>query len=566
MIRLGCVPPRNGIVANTVELFRRTVESRCSERVNPVEPAGANVVFDIRPGGGVDGFAIQTLPNGVPAVVGNDERGLLYGVGKFLRKSRYLSDRFVPAPWRGVSVPQRELRGIYFATHFHNYYHLAPVEEVNRYIEELALWGVNLLMVWFDFHHFNGMEDPAAQPMLARLRSYLQTAKSVGMKAALGVIANEGYANSPEQLRIPKTCGAYGVELCPNKPGALEVLGRSFEQLFGAFRDIGLDLISIWPYDQGSCSCAACWPWGANGYLKAARPIGELARRIFPDAKVVLSTWYFDNYIKNNVTADKTCREGEEWEGLVAAFKSRPNWCDYILVDEVSVAPKRLLQDGVTPGGLPLINFPEISMRGMLPWGGFGANPQPAYLPPWRNNEHFTLAGGYAYSEGVYEDINKAMVAQFYWNDSQDSLETVREYAGFEFGEEVADDIVKAAALLEKTMFRRSTITDGVLRFIPDCTEHVSEAWRIIKGADRRLSSWARKSWRWRVLYLRACIDAQLLENDFIPTTTCDEAFEELGRLYHANESTLRMVAPPARKRLGAKPLTGTSLFPWAGL
>jgi hypothetical protein len=65
-----------------------------------------------------------------------------------------------------------------------------------------------------------------------------------------------------------------------------------------------------------------------------------------------------------------------------------------LLADAHEDFPRYPLDAGV-PGNLPLLNFPEISMWGNWPWGGFGANPQPAYLPPWRNNEHFTLAGGF---------------------------------------------------------------------------------------------------------------------------------------------------------------------------
>ena len=54
---------------------------------------------------------------------------------------------------------------MYFASHFHNFYHDAPVEAVERYVGELALWGINALMVWYDMHHFTGIDDPAAQAM-----------------------------------------------------------------------------------------------------------------------------------------------------------------------------------------------------------------------------------------------------------------------------------------------------------------------------------------------------------------------------------------------------------------
>ena len=67
-------------------------------------------------------------------------------------------------------------------------------------------------------------------------------------------------------------------------------------------------------------------------------------------------------------------------------------------------------------GGLPLLNFPEISMWGNWPWGGVGANPLPArFQRLWDQVQH-AVQGGFPYSEGIYEDMNKAVVAQFYWD------------------------------------------------------------------------------------------------------------------------------------------------------
>ena len=68
------------------------------------------------------------------------------------------------------------------------------------------------------------------------------------------------------------------------------------------------------------------------------------------------------------------------------------------------------------------------------PVGGFGANPFTQELERiWDSAKHL-LAGGFPYSEGIYEDPNKIAYAQFYWGD-QRAAETVREYVTFYFGE-----------------------------------------------------------------------------------------------------------------------------------
>ena len=177
---------------------------------------------------------------------------------------------YAPSAWRGISIPKKPVRGIYFATHFHNYYHEAPIEEVKQYVEDLSLWGVNTVSVWYDMHHFNGIDDPQAQAMLARLRALLQTAKDLGLHTCTMAVANEGYANSPPALRADdgtiNHAGYHtrhgtriynlGPELCPNKAGAMDLILKWNEEKFRAFKDVGLDYYVIWPYDNGGCTCS----------------------------------------------------------------------------------------------------------------------------------------------------------------------------------------------------------------------------------------------------------------------------------------------------------------------
>lgn len=81
------------------------------------------------------------------------------------------------------------------------------------------------------------------------------------------VLANEALAGSPEELRVDWTSGHdgycaelkghYRVELCPNKPGSMELILEWKREVFQTFSDIKLDYVWIWPYDQGGCTCSA---------------------------------------------------------------------------------------------------------------------------------------------------------------------------------------------------------------------------------------------------------------------------------------------------------------------
>ena len=316
--------PREALVEKAIDILTRIIETRTGLSVQ--EGAGsADLVLAVTPGIGTEGFTIDSLPSGSVRIIGNDARGLLYGIGKFLRTSQYAEGHLTPSSWRGTSVPQREVRGMYFASHFHNYYHDAPVADVERYVEELALWGCNTLSVWFDMHHFNGIEDPAAREMIARLHAILLAANRVGMGVSLTTLGNEAYADSPEELRADWTAGHDGYhsephghyhrEICPSKPGGLEYILRMRREMLEAFSDLDVRYLWIWPYDQGGCTCAQCTPWGANGFLRAADAVAQLAAEVMPDAEIVLGTWFFDRFIAG------------EWAAFDQAISAdRPPW------------------------------------------------------------------------------------------------------------------------------------------------------------------------------------------------------------------------------------------------
>lgn len=500
------------------------------------------ITLGVQAGIGAEGFRIEDGGEGEVRIIGNDLRGCFYGMGKFLRDARYEEGRFIPGKWRGTSVPEKKVRGIYLATHFHNYFHHAPVEKVKEYIEDLALWGANHLLVWFDRHHYRGINDPAAREMIVRLRELLKAGKNAGLNVGLAVLANEGYADSPEELRADGATGRahYGVELCPSKPGAAALILREFEEEFDAFSEVHPDFLSLWPYDQGGCACPECKPWGCNGYLRIGEQVARLFKKRFSSGQVILSTWLFDCPYKTN----------DEWEGLSRAFAKPPDWVDYLLADSHDNFPKYPLVHGA-PGGLPIINFPEISMWKMTPWGGFGANPLPVRFQGFWNEVKSVSAGGFPYLEGIFADINQVLYGAMYWSKDRPASDALREYISFEYSQDVVEDVLKAVAILERNhgyswLHDRRT---GKVRGLPKNRTATGEALSLLSDADRRLPDCVRRSWRWRILYLRALLDDELSRNQEVKTDRCEEALEELTRIYYAGKAEF-LVQPPSRKNI----------------
>ena len=542
-VSVRVVPPENsGPIARQAEsILARQITDRCDAKVLSAAEPAQTIKLRVEPGIGAEGFRIRDDERSAIEIVGNDERGLLYGVGKFLHSSRYDQGGFTPGAWRGTSVPQCPMRGIYLATHFNNYYEAASPRELEQYIQDLALWGFNLVALAYPHWQYSGPDDPAARKMAEHLRRIIRVAKQVGMRVSLGDALNGGFKSTPKELRctpVPDPLGRhgnFGVNLCPSQPAARELLLKNWALLLDEFADPGLDCVTYWPYDEGGCGCPECWPWGARGYLNLARDISAVVRQKAPHTKVILSTWTLDT------------PPAGEWEALTKALSTDKTWADYIQADAHEDFPRYPLDQGV-PGGLPLISFPEISMWGQAPWGGYGANPLPGRLQRLWNQTQGKLSGGTPYSEGIYEDMNKVICSQFYWNPARPALETVREYADFEYSPEVADDVVKVVEAFEKNHVRKE---------IGPSAEGTFDR---VQAIEAKLTPQARAAWRWRVVFLRALIDRELLHTrGKLEGKPLQEAFRELTAIYHAENAHSMPIRPPQVKNVvGLKVAGGT--------
>lgn len=564
-LNIQLVAPRSMVLDREVEILASRIQERADIKATFSGQAGCSVELDVQKGIGIEGFRIEDVTPGAVRIVGNDNRGLLYGIGKFLRSNTYQQGSFTLGNWRGTSVPDKPLRGVYPATHFFNFYHVAPVEQLQRYMEDLALWGYNLVVFDFDMHHYEGIHDPAAQAMLNRMNVIGRTARNVGLEIGLGMAVNDAYMNSPVAMRADWTAGHdgytrqlgahYHLELCPNKPGAKDLLLKWQGEVFQAFKDLGVDYVIPWPYDNGGCTCSQCKPWGVNGYLTLAEPIAEMARRDFPGCKVILSTWLFDHFTSG------------EYAGLEEKFgKEHPQWVNYVLADDFQSSEYGMHSDtregsGVqrysgnppahrVPGGFPLVGFPEVSMWGALPWGGFGANPLPAHHQQIWNTGRDSLAGGFIYSEGIFEDLNKVLYAQFYWQKDRPAGSIVDEYISYEFSPKVVAPVHKAIEILETNFPRRTeNLEKGEPRFVMEHSSGTGEALNLIRQADNQLPAWARASWRWRILYLRARIDDELARNDFRVSPPCEQALQELTNIFYAKRA-IWAVSPVSKEAI----------------
>ncbi len=463
---------------------------------------------------------------------------LLDTAGRFLRNPNA----------SGTFKSYKKMPGMYFASHFNNYYDAAPLEEVYEYIDDLAFWGMGVLGFWFDMHHYKSMKDGEKQS--SRLLAMLSYANSIGVKTSMTMLANEAFDNSPTELRADWTSGHdgyirdlndhYHLEICPSVEGGLQKIVEYRREMMEVFKKAQIDYILIGAYDQGGCTCPKCAPWGGNGFVKCCEAIIPLIREYFPNSKYILSLWQFGSFTGNTVEFEmlnEKMNAGALPE--VSYMMSEPSNNSYAFTHDMA---------------RPVVGFPEISMCSTSPWGGYGANPRPdRWQKLWDTNRD-RLDGGQPYSEGIYEDINKIIHLRFY-RDNQDARTTVKEYLKYEFSlrDDLLDEVTQAIFDMDETLYRKFSrlyVTDekGVLiknpnmQFPPHYYEiytpdKVASIEETIMKADATLTPEIRAKTKWQLIYLRAVIDGELLRNKFYRNEKVLEYFYKLIEISHLESS-----------------------------
>lgn len=481
--------------------------------------------------------------NGHLTITGGSASAVVFGAGRVIREPEFI----------GRSAPSKSFRCIYFATHFGNWYDNASEEELDTYLEDLVIWGCNTIKVWFDRHQFCSIREESAQIKIKRLKRIFQKSALLGMKTFLLVLANESYKESPKELRadwkgmkngykVNAITGHYHVELCPSKPKALDLLLHWHNEMLEFFADIPLHYFEIFCYDQGGCTCANCAPYGANGYWKIIPRLSELVRDKFSECKIVLSTWRFDHFTDG------------EWEFLKNNIATLRKYIDILSVDNNDI--KNL---ETVPQSIPAMGFTDISMDRQLPWGGFGVNPYPTFIDEFRKDPQ--LCGNSAYSEGIYEDLNKIMLLGTEWNTNTTARDMIGEYADYYFGKPVRELVVQASLLMEENLSHNAVISQNKDNFSAYETDRTNSklSWRLtyktpkldlvkarlcmdkVSEAESLMDDSVKKSWRWQIFRLRAKIDLMLAEG-----RSPEEAFLALEKIYRCGSTTLPCLVPPS--------------------
>lgn len=474
----------------------------------------------------------------------------LYAAGKLLRTGNYSNGVFTPGNWRGNWNPAKSFRCVYIASHFYNVYEVSPIEFMEEYLEDLALLGYNYLKIALG-SSAKIAGSPEHTAAVARRKRLITYASELGMDFCHGV-GNFGYADSPKELRATDTGHSFfGTEICTSNPAGLDYLEKKYRADFEGLKDVKVKTVQFWSYDQGGCGCKNCFPYGVNGMFKLAKRLVPVIKEYWPDAKIMWVTWEFDKY--DNIG---------EWETLYKKINNgEADFIDSFMADSHSSFPKHPLNHPL-PGKVELVTFPEISMWGRAPWGGFGATPLLKRFSRLYGEVSHLSSGGILYSEGIFEDINKFLYADMFASGTNEVATSIEEYANYELGmpKTSLPDFKRLLDLLEEN-HQGVVWVERLNQHIQDLFEpfknkpvwrkkgkkwgDTTTAFALAKKLDAELPAWAKNSWRWRLIYLRALIDFELSHNGNDTNDATEKAMLELVKIYNISPQTAsRRVSP----------------------
>lgn len=460
-----------------------------------------------------DAYAL-TMSDGVAEIAARNFRGFAYGAGAFLRTISYEADAFCAGRFRQTDAPRYAVRCGYLPRHFGNYYEQAPGDEQRLLYEDLLLWGLNELGTFtlsceqLDFD----TNSAAFKADIAAYRRVRRDSRDLDLRlTALGLFGNPTFNDAPLSIRAEALANPHlnpGVRVCPAKPGARDWLVRTVDAVNAAIgREDFPDVYGLFPYDEGGCTCSACAPWGGKGFLDTCEILMGRVRAFSPGTKFLLAGWLFFD---------------DEWE-LYAERVKKGFKVDALMSDSHGLeVPRYPLEHDL---GAPVVTFPEISMWGRYPWGGTGAQPLPKRMRRIFEQVKGRVAGCVYYSEGPYEDVNKILVQRFYWDDAP-VHETLAAYARFYFPGVRTDDFLRLSALLEDNQ-------ECLDKPTPAARRRADEAVALVRKMDGEILPSMRMSARWRMMLIRAELDALFLETKDWSAPRSQELLGELVRLYH---------------------------------
>jgi hypothetical protein len=421
-------------------------------------------------------------------VIGNDARGVLFGVGRLLRELRFQRGAVVLDDGLEIAtVPKYPLRGHQLGYRPKcNSYDAWDLPTWEQYFRDLAVFGCNAIELIPP-----RSDDDADSPHFPRPPMEMMIGMS-RVAAEYGLAVWVWYPAMDRDYAAPAT-----VEF------ALKEWGEVFRQL------PRLDAVFV--------------PGGDPGHTPPRHLLALLERqtqnlhRYHPQAQMWVSPQGFS----------------QAWldEFLVLLNQQTPAWLSGIVYGpQVRVSLSRLR--ALVPAQYPIRHYPDIthSRQCQFPvpdWDvGYAVtegreciNPRPeGQAVIFRKTQPGTI-GFLTYSEGCNDDVNKAVWSALGWDPSLPVIDILRAYSRHFLGEKYADDFAQGLLALERNW-------QGPLL----ANQSVENTLAQFQAMEKAASPADLKNWRFQQALFRAYYDAYVQRRSRYETELEARALECLAR------------------------------------
>ncbi len=417
-----------------------------------------------------EGYRIESLASArAPrlVIVGADARGVLFGVGRFLRLIHTRAGRAVlPGAIKLVDAPEYPIRGQQLGYRPKtNSYDAWDLDQWKRYIADMAIFGVNTIELLPP-----RSDDAAKSPHFPRPQLEMMTGMS-RICADYGLDVSVWYPAMDPDYTDPATVARALEEWA----SVLSVLPR-------------LDDVFV--------------PGGDPGHTRPGVLLALLEkqaaniRRIHPRTRMWVSAQGFS----------------QQWvEEFLALLAAEPAWLSGVAYGPQTRLPLPELRKRV-PARYPIRDYPDIthSLRCQYPvpdWdvafslthGREGINPRPFDEAAIFHAFARETRGFVTYSEGCNDDVNKIVWSALGWNSKASLVETLREYARVLVGLEpgAADGFAQGLFALERNwkgaLLNNDEVETTLARF---------------RAMESHASPWTLRNWRFQQALYRAYYDA----------------------------------------------------------
>lgn len=374
--------------------------------------------------GGAEGFGLfaKSDPQKAVIIIGEDERGMLFGIGGLLRKAE-LRDGSIkfPADIKKVTAPKYLLRGHQLGYRPKtNAYDAWTVEQYDQYIRELALFGSNCIEI----------VPPVTDDKF----------KNEHMK----------YEPLDMMIKLTEIIDSYGLDVWiwyPNmgdmedfteeKLMAKQIAER--DEVFGKLKRV--DHILVPGGDPGHLHPEQFFPWMDR--------VAKVLHKYHPNAKIWVSPQAMDPTREWLSKFYKYVNEDPDWMGGV------------VFAPWVKTPIEQMRQ--IVDKDIPIRRYPDITHNvacqyPVKDWDLALAltlhrecyNPRPVAMKKIHNRFAHLACGSLTYTEGIHDDINKFVWGDQDWDPQAEPIETLRDYCRLFISPDYAEDMAQGFMALER--------------------------------------------------------------------------------------------------------------------